>query len=184
MKKLISIIACFIALSVNAQPVKDTTKDRPTLKNGKAAKDGKTTKDEQAAEDLQPTKEIVYKIHKRQSMVETEWYSAVIRPIKPEKDDYKAYCRYIVKEIWEKSKTDKLVIVIYDDNIAYYTYEGLSSGHVLSKSQASFVYQHIIAVYDGKIDDPKKGESYQLNFYEEAEGDLKKYKEHETYKLD
>src|ERR1039457_1560278 len=83
MKKLILIVACFIALSAAAQE-----------------------------------KKINYELHIRKDGGDT-YYSAIIRPINPAKDDYKAYCRYIVKDILKKGIIKEIVIYIFDNKKAY-----------------------------------------------------------------
>ncbi len=109
-----------------------------------------------------------------------DWYTAIIRPINPAKDDYKAYCRYIVKDIAKKAGTNKMVVEIVDNRKAYELYEikHLQNGNILNRNDMGFVEKHTVGAYQGGL--PGEPDTYELVFYEDA--GLKQYKGRETFK--
>lgn len=136
-----------------------------------------------------PEKEITYAIFKRRriSGEACEWYSAVIRHINPSKDDYKAYCRYIVRDIIKHNGNDNLMILIYDDLKACHYEEApyeegdsyIMPNAATIRAQEKYINKHEIGSYSGYV--PVEGASnYELSYYEDANN---KYTETENYKV-
>ncbi len=126
-------------------------------------------------------KEITYDVIKTQFGDRAVWYDACIKEINPAKDDYKAYCRFIVADLVKKYGTNKIAVAIYDSKKAQQLY-GVNyqqKHQILNKNDKNYVSQHTIGLYAGGLDgDP---DTYELSYYTDAEG-MKQYKGRENFK--
>ncbi len=124
-------------------------------------------------------KKIDYQLIKRAD--KSGWYSAIVREINPAKDDYKAYCRYIVADAEKKIGNDQFVICIYDSKKARDIYDITYTKRILSKDERNYMYTHTVALYSGKM--PVDGMDYELSFYTDCVGtDKAKYRGREVFK--
>jgi len=109
-------------------------------------------------------------------------YSAIIKNVNPEKDDYKTNCRSVISDIIKTTGTATLEINIYDDYQSYSLNEeeGTLQSMSLSKDASDSMLKHIIATYDGYIygDYETYGENYTLEYYPLANN---RYTEKEKY---
>ena len=101
-------------------------------------------------------------------------YSVVIKTVDPAKDDYKAWCRYIVSDVKSKTGINNLTINIFDIKQAQYLFDITSKRKGLPKADIDNIHAHHIAYYNGKTDDAAK--SNKLVFYPGcSDTPLKKY---------
>lgn len=126
-------------------------------------------------------KEITYDVIKTTLGNRGAWYDVCIKEINPSKDDYKAYCRFIVSDLAKKNGTNKMVVAIYDSKKAQQLY-GVNyqqKHQILDKNDKGIVSQHMVGLYAGGLDgDP---DTYELSYYTDAEG-MKQYKGRENFK--
>jgi len=107
-------------------------------------------------------------------------YSAIVRPINPGKEDYKAYCRYVAKDIIKKAGSNKILIAIYDNKQAYTSYQ--SSNNNPTTKQYNFIKQHTVGQYSGVIIDDETA-NHMLTYYLDCDGTpLAKYQGQEKIK--
>ncbi len=108
-------------------------------------------------------------------------YSVVINIVDPAKDDFKAWCRYIVADVKTKTGINNLTINIFDIKQAQYLFDITSKRRELPKADLDYIHAHHVANYNGKIDETAK--SYQLVFYPGcSDTPLKKYMGKEDFK--
>ena len=122
-------------------------------------------------------KKIDYVLHLRTENVAgaTPWYSAVIRNIDPAKDDYKAYCRYLVSEVGRKVGGPNFVLYIYDNAKAYNRYEVdfLQHRKMLGPEARAYIHRHAVGAYDEN----------NIVYFEDCDDPaIKKFKGHEHYR--
>lgn len=80
-------------------------------------------------------------------------YEAVIRNINPAKDDYKMYCKEVIRDIKKTTGKERIGVSIYDSYEAFYlNHSELKKKRFIDTSEAKFIAQHTVATYHGDID--------------------------------
>ena len=171
MKNLLFIVPCLIAISCGNTSSNVSAPATPHLQD--------TTLTNKSTDTV--GKIDFESIKRYQPGAKGEWYNAIIRPINPSKDDYKGYCKYIVREILKTANDKNLTIIIYDDKKACTLYESINDGVLLSKKDYKYSSDHVIASYIGQSPFPDEP-SYDLEYFMDNESVAKKYHSHETYK--
>lgn len=101
-------------------------------------------------------------------------YSVVINIVDPAKDDFKAWCRYIVADVKTKTGINNLTINIFDGKHAQHLFDITNKRRELAKADIDYINERHVANYNGKTDDAAK--SNQLVFYPGcSDTPLKKY---------
>ncbi len=94
--------------------------------------------------------------------------SVIVREMDPDKDNYKAYCKDIAKDLLEMYGTEKLSVNIFDSFEAYTL--AMDESRLLTADEQRFVAAHKIATVHTSEED---GHVYtRLLYYPEAENRL------------
>jgi hypothetical protein len=95
-------------------------------------------------------------------------YSAVIRHMDLERDDYKTYCKLVIHDGVKSMGSDKIRISIYDDEQTWELAEikWKENFRTLEKPEQDTVDRHAVASYSGGIRDDEY--THRLNFFPDA----------------
>jgi len=77
--------------------------------------------------------------------------SVIVKAMDPHKDDYKTYCKDIVKDLVDMYGSKNITISIYDSFEAYSLV--VNDDQLLTDKDAALVKSHVLAVFDSKPDD-------------------------------
>lgn len=170
-------IACLVAVVIFAQGNRPAASDTP-VPSAQPLPDVAA----KPTEEKLPTKAIDYKLYKRDQPGECAWYAAVVRPLDPSNEDYRAYARYVTASIAAKAQTANIIVAIYDNTKAYQLYEikHIRNRAILNREEMDFVNAHTVGMYTGYLSADPDG-AYVLTYYPDCEA-TRAFRGHEKYR--
>ena len=107
-------------------------------------------------------------------------FSAVIRGIDSQKDNYKVLCRDVVSDVIKTCGNKEIVVNIYDSFEAYTLARAEQQYKYMSKEEEDTINKHRVAAYSLTYRDDCDVPIYSLTFYPDAQNGLT---EHDNFTL-